>query len=63
MISITPNTGWIERSCSLLEIISKKRRNQMALETLRNLVHLAVLKLPVRDCFSYDKEIKRMSRY
>ena len=37
MMSIPPNTGWIERSYSLLEIICQKRRNQMALETMRNL--------------------------
>ena len=63
MMRIPPNTGWIERSYSLLEIICQKRRNQMALETMRNLFLLAVLKLPVRDCFSYDKEIERMSRH
>ena len=63
MMSIPPNTGWIERSYSLLEIICQKRRNQMALETMRNLFLLAVLKLPVRDCFSYDKEIERMSTH
>ena len=63
MMRIPPNTGWIERSYSLLEIICQKRRNQMALETMRNLFLLAVLKLPVRDCFSYDKEIERMSSH
>ena len=63
MMRIPPNTGWIERSYSLLEIICQKRRNQMALETMRNLFLLAVLKLPVRDCFSYDKEIERMSTH
>ena len=63
MMSIPPNTGWIERSYSLLEIICQKRRNQMALETMRNLFLLAVLKLLVRDCFSYDKEIERMSTH
>ena len=31
MMRIPPNTGWIERSYSLLEIICQKRRNQMAL--------------------------------
>ena len=63
MMRIPPNTGWIERSYSLLEIICQKRRNQMALETMRNLFFLTMLKLPVRDCFSYDKEIERMSRH
>ena len=58
MMSIPPNTGWIERSYSLLEIICQKRRNQMALETMRNLFFLAVLKLPVRDCFCDDKELR-----
>ena len=63
MMRIPPNTGWIERSYSLLEIICQKRRNQMALETMRNLFFLTMLKLPVRDCFSYDKEIERMSSH
>ena len=63
MMSIPPNTGWFECSYSLLEIICQKRTNQMALETMRNLFFLTMLKLPVRDCFSYDKEIERMSSH
>ena len=63
MMSIPPNTGWAEHSYSLLKIICHKRRNQIALETMRNLFFLDALKLPVRDCFSYDKESERISRH
>ena len=48
---------------SLLKIICHKRRNKIALETMRNLFFLDALKLPVRDCFSYDKESERISRH
>ena len=60
MISIPPNTGWIERAYSYLELICAKRRNQMAIGTMANLFFLSVLKLPVKNSSEYDKEIDRM---
>ena len=60
MISIPPNTGWVERAYSLLELICQKRRNQLAIESLMSLFFLSVLKLPIRDAFSYNKEIDKM---
>ena len=38
MVSIPPNTSWIERRYSLLEMIRKKRSHQMAIETIQNLL-------------------------
>ena len=60
MFSIPPNTGWVERAYSLLELICQKRRNQVSDGTLKELFFLAVLKLQPKDCFSYDKEIDNM---
>ena len=60
MISIPPNTGWVERAYSLLELICQKRRNQLAIESLMSFFFLSVLKLPIRDAFSYNKEIDKM---
>ena len=61
MISIPPNTGWVERSYSMLEMICQKRRNKMAIDTLRPLFMLAVLKLPVRnDAFDYSNDMDNL---
>ena len=48
MISIPPNTGWIERAYSYLELNCAKRRDKMSISTMVNLLFLSVLKWPVR---------------
>ena len=60
MFSIPPNTGWIERAYSILELICQKRRNLLKVDTMRDLFFLAVLKLDPKDCFSYKEEIEFM---
>ena len=63
MISIPPNSGWVERAYSYLEMICQKRRNQMKIESpLKELFFLAQLKLEPRDCQGYKREIKILSK-
>ena len=62
MFSIPPNTGWVERAYSILEMICQKRRNRMAVGTLKELFFLGVLKLSVKDAFGYDAEIDYCKR-
>ena len=50
MISIPPNSGWVERAYSQLEMVCQKRRNRMKVENLRELFFLAVLKLEPKKC-------------
>ena len=57
MFSIPPNTGWVERAYSILEIICQKQRNRMAVEKLEELFFQGELKLFVKDAFGYDAEI------
>ena len=57
MFSIHANTGWVERAYSILEMICQKRRNRMAVRTLKELFFLGMLKLFVKDAFGYDAEI------
>ena len=56
MFSI-PNTAWVERAYSILEMICEMRRNRMAVGTPKELLFLGVLKLSVEDAFGYDAEI------
>ena len=46
-----------ERAYSILEMICQKQRNRMAVETLKELFFLEVLKLSVKDALRYDAEI------
>ena len=57
MFSIPPNTGWVEQAYSILEMICQKRRNRMAVGTLKELLFLGVPKLSVKDAFGYEAEI------
>ena len=57
MFSIPPNTGEVERAYSILRMICQKRRNRMAIGTLKELFFLGVLKLSVKDAFRYDAKI------
>ena len=62
MISIPPNSGWVERAYSHLEMICQKRRNQMNIENpLKELFFLALLKLKPKDSQGYSDEIKILS--
>ena len=56
MISMAPNSGWVERGYSYLERVCEKRRNRLNIENLRELFFLALLKLPVKDCMDYVVE-------
>ena len=56
MFSILPNTGWLERGYSILELICQKRRNQLAISLMQTLYFLAVLKLKVKESFAYKEE-------
>ena len=61
MISIPPNTGWIERAYSSFEMICSKRRNRLLTENVRELFFLAVLKLKTRNAMDYEDEIQYLS--
>ena len=60
MLSIVPNTGWVERAYSVWEIICSKCRNQKDPVNLEPLFLLAVLKLAVKSSDDYKKEIDTM---
>lgn len=57
MISIPPNTSWIEGGYNILELICQKRRNQLNVNLMETLFFLAILKLPVIDAFSYSNKV------
>ena len=53
MISIPPNSGWAERANR--EMICRKRRNQMKIESpFKELFFLTLLKLEPRDYQGYN---------
>ena len=58
MISIPPNSGYVERAYSYLEQVCQKKRNRLEIGNIKELFFLAVLKLEVKDCWSYTEEIK-----
>ena len=58
MFSVPPNSGWVERAYSSLEMVCQKRQNRLSVENLRELFFLAILKLPVKDCLNYADEVK-----
>ena len=60
VLSIPVNTGWVERAYSTLEMICAKRRNRLDMEHLKHEFFLAILKIPVKDAFSYNEEIKNI---
>ena len=62
MFSIPPNTGWVERSYSILELICQKRRNQLAISSMQTWYFLAVLKLKVKKSFAYEEEWMNLTR-
>ena len=62
MFSVAPNTGWVERAYSTLEQICPKRRNKMAVSTIRACFLLSVLDLPVKGCFDYEDTIKNAGK-
>ena len=58
MLAIPPNTGWIERAYSKLQMICVARRNKLTIENIRNEFFLNVLALPMRSCTTgYNEEI------
>ena len=61
MISVPPNSGWVERAYSQLERVCEKRRNRTKIENLRELFFLALLKLKEKKCLDYTEEIKLLS--
>ena len=61
MLSMAPNTGWVERAYSVLEMICSKRRNCLDPVNMEPLFLLAVLKLAVKSSGDYQKEIATMN--
>ena len=62
MISVPPNSGWVERAYSYLEQICMKKRNRMNIEKpLKELFFLALLKLTPKKSTEYSKEIQILS--
>ena len=51
MLSIPPNTGWVEPAYSVLEDICQRRQKRLRVGSLKYQFFLAVLKLPVRHSF------------
>ena len=43
MISVSPNSSWVERTYSYLDRVCEKRRNRLKVENLDNLFMLDVL--------------------
>ena len=59
MLSIPPNTAWIERAYSKLQIICNVRRGNLAIPNIRAEFFMNVLMLPVKACSNgYDEEIE-----
>ena len=62
MISIPPNSGWVERAYSYLDQVCHKKRNRTNIEKpLKELFFLALLKLKPKDSQGYLNEIKILS--
>lgn len=61
MISVPPNSGYVERAYSYLERVCEKRRNRTKVENLKELFFLAVLKLKEKKCLEYTTEIGLLS--
>lgn len=62
MLSVPPNSGWVERAYSYLERICQKQRNRMSIEKpLKELFFLALLNLKTKDSYGYRKEIEILS--
>ena len=62
MMSVPPNSGWVERAYSYLEQICQKKRNRMTVEKpLKELFFLALLKLDPKPTAGYTNEIKILS--
>ena len=62
MLSMAPNTGWVERGYSILEMICSKRRNCLDPVNMEPLFLLAVLKLSIKSSGDYKNEIATMYR-
>ena len=62
MLIVPPNTRWIERGYSTLEMIWQKRCNKLGIYTMASLFFLAVLQLKVKDSFSYEGERKCLQK-
>ena len=62
MISVPPNTLWIERAYSMYENICSKRRNELLVDTKRELFFLSVLKLDVKEPMEYEDEMNVLSK-
>ena len=58
MISIPPNSGWVERAYSYLDQVCQKKKSRVNVGNLKELLFLAVLKLKPKDSWSYKKEIE-----
>ena len=61
MISVPPNSGWVERAYSHLERVCDKRRNRLNVDNLKELFFLAVLQLKPKDCMAYTVEVELLA--
>ena len=58
LLATAANTGYLERSYSILEMICDKRRNSMSIDTIQTLYLLGVLQIPVKGINEYSDVIK-----
>ena len=58
MITIPPNSGWVERAYSHFDQVCRKKRNRLDISNLEELLFLAALKLKPNDSWSYKMEIE-----
>ena len=59
MLSVPPNTRWIERDT--LETC-QKGHNKIGIDATASLFLLAVLQLKLKHSFSYEEEIKHIKK-
>lgn len=60
MISIAPNSGWVERVYSYLDGVPKKKK-QDGHWKFKAFIFLAVLQIPVEECLQYDSKIRMLN--
>ena len=59
-ISIAPNSVWVERAYSYLEMVCQKRREDGHWKS-KAFNFLVVLRIPVKECLQYDNKIEMLT--
>ena len=62
LLATAANTGYLERSYSILEMICGKRRNSMSIDTIQTLYLLGVLQILVKGVNEYSDVIKILEK-